>query len=820
MSPIHALAKSLRYHAILLAILVGSPVLPLPAARAAVPSAALKDDWVEVRSRNFTVFSNFGQADASDVARRLERLREVLGATHPTLDASIPVPVRVYAFRGEDSFKSYRPRDIENLAGFNNSADDGDMIAYDASLDAREGIGTLYHEYLHSFLRHNFVRLPTWLDEGMAEYYSTFRTRTSSAEIGRPVPRLLLALRKHRLMPLEQLFAVALESPDYRSGERRATFYAESWALTHFLSQRSPDDTRRFQRFLARVRRGNPPLEAFTEVAPRERWAALLRELDDYCGNTRFNYWEHGFAARFVDVETRVRTMPRADVLYRLGELAIRLEDQNGHLAEEHFRLSLVADSLQARSAASLGYVLDRRGDTMHAESLYTAAAEIAPEDPHLYVLAGRGALGRFMRGKEQASASPAAQAARYRFARAIQLDSHQLEALIGYGRTFTQDSEPAPSAVSALRAASALLPARVDVAFDLALLLARAGRCSEADSVFREKIEPLGEPGMVQSIERPVFNCRLVHASKLADAGLHSDAQRVLSEAVSSTRDPELRSLAQARLDASRRGAGSPPRERVPGPLALQQSQEAQAAFQRGLRAANHQRYDEAIRELEQSRDLAGNSPFMETITELLASIRTRARLSESISLINAGELARAKTLLDELARGPMDDSTRAYVTRLMRRTDTRIALERGVNRAVRDDLKAAGGLFDSVLASQMDDDLRGYALSLDRQVESRLETRQGIELLRSGRLREARARFEALQKTPMSAVMRAHVAALITHTDGRLGVERAIELAKNGNADEARKVLVAVLETPVAGNLRAYIEALLRQLPPARAP
>jgi tetratricopeptide (TPR) repeat protein len=812
--PTAAVASSLEVLSVLLAISLSVPLLSPTTARAAVPSAALKDDWVEVRSGNFIVFGNSGAADASDVARRLERLREVLSATNPTLDASVPVPIRVYAFRSEGSFKSYRPGSSENLSGFNSTAEDGDMIAYDAGLDASEGIGILYHEYIHSYLRHNFVRLPAWLNEGMAEYYCTFSAGPSSAEIARTVPRRLLALKGLRLMPLEQLFAVTYDSPDFRSREGMALFYAESWALTHFLSQRSPDDTRRFQRFLARVRRGNPPLEAFTEVAPRERWGALLRELEDYCGNTRFNFWQYTFKERFVDAETRARTMTRAEVLHRLGELATRLGDPTGHLAEEHFRLSLLEDSLQAHAAASLGYLLDRRGDTMRAESLYAAAAAMAPDDPEPYVVAGRGSLRRHQHN----AGKPTAGAARGRFARAIELDSRQIEALIGYGRTFVGESEPAPLAVSALRGASALLPARVDVACDLAILLARTGRCTQADSVLREKIEPLGEPELARSIRRTVFNCRLDQAAKLDGAGLHADAQRALREAISSTDDPALKTLAQARLDGSLRGEGPPRPGRVPGPLVVQQSPEAYAAFQRGLQAANQQRYAEAIRELEQARDLAGDSPFRETVTELLTSVQTRARLVESISLINAGQLARARSLLDDIARGPLDDSTRAYVTRLIRRTDTRIALDRGVKRAVRNDLKAAGGLFDSVLASQMDDDLRGYARSLDRQVDSRLETREGIELLRAGSLREARARFEALQKTPMSATMRSHVAALIAHTDGRLAVERAIELAKAGQADEARKLLTAVLEMPVGASLRAYVESLIRQLAPAR--
>jgi len=37
------------------------------------------------------------------------------------------------------------------------------------------------------------------------------------------------------LLPLDQLFAVNRESPEYRTKEQSRLFYAESWALTHML---------------------------------------------------------------------------------------------------------------------------------------------------------------------------------------------------------------------------------------------------------------------------------------------------------------------------------------------------------------------------------------------------------------------------------------------------------------------------------------------------------------------------------------------------------------------------------------------------------
>lgn len=156
-------------------------------APAALPGPTLNDDWVQATSHHFVVFSNGGPTAATEVARRLERLGEVLARTNPGLIAATPKPTHVYAFRGEGSFKYYRSKSFENAAGYSMTDSDRDVIAYRANPEGSEESEVLYHEFIHGYLRNNLASLPLWLNEGLACYYSTFRPGDASAEIGHPL---------------------------------------------------------------------------------------------------------------------------------------------------------------------------------------------------------------------------------------------------------------------------------------------------------------------------------------------------------------------------------------------------------------------------------------------------------------------------------------------------------------------------------------------------------------------------------------------------------------------------------------------------------
>src|SRR5205085_9547347 len=92
----------------------------------------------------------------------------------------------------------------------------------------------IYHEYVHSLLHMNSRWLPVWLDEGLAEFYGNTRFDKTKIYVGNPTPSASVLLQKP-LIPLEKLLDVDQASPSYHDEDKVHIFYAESWAMIHFL---------------------------------------------------------------------------------------------------------------------------------------------------------------------------------------------------------------------------------------------------------------------------------------------------------------------------------------------------------------------------------------------------------------------------------------------------------------------------------------------------------------------------------------------------------------------------------------------------------
>ncbi|HEX6972794.1 MAG TPA: tetratricopeptide repeat protein, partial [Vicinamibacterales bacterium] len=94
------------------------------------------------------------------------------------------------------------------------------------------------HEYAHHVLRRSVRPLPLWLNEGLAEFYSTFDhdTRLAPAVVGRPPAQALAVLRSSPLLPLAEILETRSSSALLQDLDRARVFYAESWALVHYLT--------------------------------------------------------------------------------------------------------------------------------------------------------------------------------------------------------------------------------------------------------------------------------------------------------------------------------------------------------------------------------------------------------------------------------------------------------------------------------------------------------------------------------------------------------------------------------------------------------
>lgn len=91
----------------------------------------------------------------------------------------------------------------------------------------------VYHEYTHYILHLNAHWLPTWLDEGMAEFYGYTRFQGSKIEVGAPTERKLRS--DQTFVPVESL--IHMNPSSYGSDPKKIQeFYTESWALVHYLT--------------------------------------------------------------------------------------------------------------------------------------------------------------------------------------------------------------------------------------------------------------------------------------------------------------------------------------------------------------------------------------------------------------------------------------------------------------------------------------------------------------------------------------------------------------------------------------------------------
>ena len=212
---------------------------------ATLSSADHFDNWLEVRSPNFIVISNSGEREARRIASQFEQIREVFHSAFPGLRADLGKPVLIFALKNEDSLKSLLPSFWETKghmhpAGLYVSREECDLVVVRTDLQGENPYEVIYHEYTHALLRLNFRDLPLWMNEGFAEYLGNTVIGEKQVQIGQ-IPRSHLEiLRSNKFIPIETLLQVDENSPYYNEQNRTSVFYAESWALVHYL-QLDPD---------------------------------------------------------------------------------------------------------------------------------------------------------------------------------------------------------------------------------------------------------------------------------------------------------------------------------------------------------------------------------------------------------------------------------------------------------------------------------------------------------------------------------------------------------------------------------------------------
>ncbi|HMF58479.1 MAG TPA: tetratricopeptide repeat protein [Pyrinomonadaceae bacterium] len=347
--------------------------------------AVAGETWTKVVSKNFTLIGNADEREIRQVAARLEQFREVFSRLSGNQGALASVPTTVIVFRTEEAFRPYKPLyrgRPSDAAGFFQSGSDTNYITLSTEHRAGEAYRIIFHEYVHLLVNDRMGDVPVWFNEGLAEYYSTVGASEDGARVwlGFPVRSHLATLRDTGLIPLRTLFSVEQDSPYYNERDKNGIFYAESWALVHYLLQAN-DGARASElyRFIELLGAGKPQGEAFTEAFGTDV-ETLEKELAEYVRRASYTSRAVTFPSRVeFDAGARGGAITESEALAHLGDLLLhlkRLDDADARLQE-----ALRLDPHSALAHCALGLVRAKQKRYSEARAHLKLAVTENPDD-------------------------------------------------------------------------------------------------------------------------------------------------------------------------------------------------------------------------------------------------------------------------------------------------------------------------------------------------------------------------------------------------------------------------------------------------------
>lgn len=342
-------------------------------------ASAAKGEWVKVRSKNFQLLGNASEKEIRAAAAKLERFRETFRQFFTDVNFDSTVPVNVVVLGSDESFPNFRPfnedgKKTDSVKGYFQSGETANYIVLSVADGKTPDYRRVFHEYAHFLINENLGRshVPPWLNEGLAEYFETAEIENDrSAALGGWRDEHLLLLRANKLIPFEAFFEADYYSLRRQGNHGASLFYAQAWALTHYLMRGSDGGAARsaeLNKYTQLVLSGKSHKYAFAEAFQTD-YAAMERELKKYIEQKNFRA-----ATVITDIknksafggEMQSESATEAEAKIVLGDLLYQSEQlpEAAALFEEALRFG-GASSL---AHSSLGLVKMKQGKIEEAE--------------------------------------------------------------------------------------------------------------------------------------------------------------------------------------------------------------------------------------------------------------------------------------------------------------------------------------------------------------------------------------------------------------------------------------------------------------------
>ncbi len=533
---------------------------------------AAKDEWTQVKSKNFILVGNASEKDIRKVGVKLEQFRETFRLLFNTAKLTASIPTNVVVFKNDSTYKPFKPKRADGkinteIAGYFQPGEDVNYITLSVEGDDKTVFGTIFHEYVHFIINTNFGRsdVPQWFNEGLAEYYQTFEIVDDiKVKLGLPHSGHLSLLQRSQLMPLDALFNVSNFDLHQSGGHSRSLFYAQSWALVHYLTQTDRSDA--LDKFLNAVLKGILPKTAF-ESAFQTTYDKLEKELKTYVAKNSFTYREIKFNQRLAfDTSMQSSVLDEAASNAYLGDLlyhANRPDDAEPYLMNA---VRLNPSSNLANTALGMLRIKQRKFDEAR-KYLETAISGDPSNHIALYRYAyllsreGQDEFGFVSRFKPETAAKM-----RDSLKKAIAIDPGYTESYELLAFLALVNNEELDEATALLQTALKYQPGNQRYALRIAEIFSRQKKYDEAKRI-SEKI-----------------------ATNAEDNETRSRADSLLSQITQQIEIDKRNELERMRFEAAVAGAGGTPRltKRIEGVKRPTDAEIAQQQAMEHLRSVN----------------------------------------------------------------------------------------------------------------------------------------------------------------------------------------------------------------------------------------
>ena len=473
---------------------------------AAVPAsaAAKPESWTEAHSAHFHVVTNANPKAAANSVHKLEEFRHLLSLMFPGMRLDPPTPARVILFRNNRTFEPYTPRVTQEkrgrLGGFMQPGDERMYLAINLGLPEPQHV--VFHEYIHLILALNMDRVPTWLNEGLAEFYEQSEVDGVNFTIGNWQPGWWQVLQQEKPIPLAALVQRDYNVEPFKDQKEMGLFYAQSWLLVHYLMVADEGKRRpQFVEFVRLLMQGVDQDQAFTQALGTD-YAGMEKQLRDYLSRTTLHVYRGTMAQAvkrtslpFSPMAPAVAEAYLTDLWFNRGDVA-RAEQALQTLAQSGAPPPEVLDRL--------GRVALRQGRPLEAEKHLEAALAARPNDLGLaYYTAWAISQGRMGRAGDEDENRAAA-------TRVIELLSPHLDAISTFPHAYhllisarMARGDPPAELVPVVERARAAMPTAHEFDLLLAHLYEREERWDDAEKLLIEAVLRAEDPEERQRAEQ-----------------------------------------------------------------------------------------------------------------------------------------------------------------------------------------------------------------------------------------------------------------------------------------------------------------------------